>query len=124
MSEEKELVNNGESILFHNKISPNFKQVHVDGALGGLTPKGLLNFNFFSERFTIPKATEYRVVGEGSQLEKIKDSEDSKDGIIREYEFGVYLTLDTAKSLVSLISTKILELEKIRNEQSANTIPS
>ena len=115
--------NKGDSqkITFYNKLVPNFRQVHVDGAFGGVSPKGLLNLNFFSERFAIPRETEYLVKNEKT-LEKIKDSEDSKQGIIREYEFGIFLNLETAKRLQILLQEKIKELENLGNDNASATI--
>ena len=47
--EEKQTDN---QIIFYNKISPNFKEIHVDGAFGGVTPKGDMNLNFYAERLS------------------------------------------------------------------------
>ena len=33
----------------------NFRVVHVDGVIGGITPKGLLHLAVFSERAAIPQ---------------------------------------------------------------------
>lgn len=104
-------------ITFYNKIGSTFRQVHVDGAFGGISPKGLLNLNFFSERFAIPKQTEY-VIKEDNSLDKIKDSDDSKEGVIREYEFGVLLNLEAAKRLEVLLQETIKELEKLENNNA------
>ena len=105
------------TIAFHNKISPAFQQVHVDGAIGGVTPRGKININFFAERFPIPKSAVFEV--EANTLgKKIADSEDSKVGIIREYHFGVYMDLDTAKSLSNWLVSKIGEFETRQGEKN------
>ena len=46
---------NPKIIEFHNKVNENFREVHVDGAHGGVTPRGFINANFYSERFPVPK---------------------------------------------------------------------
>jgi hypothetical protein len=105
-------------VTFHNKISSNFREIHVDGALGGLTPKGLININFFAERFPIPKSTDFEILNGNSLGERLGDSSDSKDGIIREYEFGVYMDVDTAKELMNWLNEKIQQAEIIKSENA------
>ena len=103
------------SLEFHNKISSNFRELHVDGAYGGITPRGFINLNFFAERFPIPKSSTYALVNQ--QLsEKIEDSADSKTGLVREYEFGIYFDLATATELHNFLGEKIKELET-RNQK-------
>lgn len=114
--------NQPDKITFYNKISANFREIHVDGAYGGLTPRGLINLNFFAERFPIPKSSDFKVTGQ-SITEKIKDSDDSKEGIIREYEFGVYMDINTCKMIINLLTTKVIELENLIKEKDGNDTP-
>lgn len=99
-----------DTMEFHNKISPCFRSLHVDGAYGGITPKGLININFFSERFAIPKSSTYKLNDE-QKLEKLKDSDDSKSGVVREYDMGIYIDIETAKKIKNLLDSKIKEFE-------------
>lgn len=88
---------NNKKITVFNKISSNYRELHVDGAYGGITPKGLFNMNFYAERLAIPKATDFKILK--GKLEKIIDSTDSKSGIIREFETGIYMTIDSAREI-------------------------
>ena len=107
-SSDKEL-----ELTFHNKINPHYRQIHVDGAIGGITPKGLINISFYAERFPVPQSTTYSVVN-GNQLgEKIADKEQTKHGIIREYEFGVYMNLEAARDLKTWLDMKLREFENL-----------
>ena len=104
--------NSKKKIEIHNKISPIFQQINVDGAHGGITPQGKINLNFFAERFPIPKSTVFEV--ENNKIcSKISDSEDSKKGIIREYHFGVYMNLETARGLSLWLQERINQLDMI-----------
>ena len=98
----------------HNKISKSFRELHVDGAYGGITPKGLCNINFYAERLAIPKASEFKI--EDEKLVKISDSADSKKGIIREFETGVYMTIDTAKELHKWLGDQIIFFEEQKHK--------
>lgn len=95
-------------IIVHNKISHNFRELHVDGAYGGLTPKGLININFYAERFPIPKSVTHNLLDNTSL-----DSEDSKQGLIREFEFGIYMDLNVAKQISDFLLNKISEFEQL-----------
>jgi hypothetical protein len=105
------------NIQFHNKLSSNFREIHVDGAYGGITPRGYINLNFYAERFPIPKSTIYNIQ-ENKLAEKI--GEESKEGVMREYEFGVYLDFDTATDIYNFLGQKIKELESKRKENDTN----
>lgn len=103
------------TITFHNKISQNFREVHVDGAFGSITPPGFVNLNFYAERLPIPKATDYTINDNNTLGEKVNDSNDSKTGVVREYEFGIYCDLKTAINIRNFLSERITELEKALN---------
>lgn len=102
-----------QKVTFHNKINSSFREIHVDGALGGLTPRGFLNLNFFAERFPIPLSTDFNITDNVKLGEKLEDHIDSKTGIIREYEFGIYMNIETAKNLSILLENKIKEHEAL-----------
>ncbi len=98
------------SVTIYNKISNNFRELHIDGAYGGITPKGQFNINFYAERLSIPKSTIYNI--KENNFIKISDSEDSKNGIIREFETGIYMTVETAKEIYEWLGEQISNLEK------------
>ncbi|MCB9046364.1 MAG: hypothetical protein H6550_09510 [Chitinophagales bacterium] len=103
-------------LTYHNKISPNYRALHVDGAYGGVTPKGFINLSFYSERFPIPKSTDFKIDEKTKSISKIKDSDDSKDGILKEYEFGIYMDLETTKKIVKFLNDKIVELTEFKKQ--------
>jgi len=104
-----------EKVTIHNKISANYRELHIDGAFGGITTRGYINLSFYAERTPIPRGTDFSVTKEGTIGNKIADSQDSKEGILREFEFGVYMDINTAKSLVDFLKSKIEDLEKALN---------
>lgn len=104
-------------IDIHYIKNPGYRQIHADGAYGGITTRSKVNINFYAERKNIPKSEQYTVSDEGGLSEKISTSADSKDGIIREVELGVYMDVEVAKSLISFIQTKIDLLESIKTKR-------
>jgi hypothetical protein len=114
MAEEQKIFR---TVTIHNKISSNYRSHHVDGAYGGLTPRGLISISFFSERFPIPKSQEMAVETDGRLNKVISNSPDSKTGIIREYETSIFIDLNVAKEVVDLLNLKITELENLMSVQ-------
>lgn len=110
----KSKINKSDTLTIYNKISNNFRELHVDGAYGGITPKGHLNINFYAERLAIPKSSEFHL--QGSNLVKILDSEDSKNGIIRTFETGIYMTIETAKEIHKWLGDQLAAFEPTNNE--------
>jgi hypothetical protein len=102
--------NKPKSITIYNKISNSFRELHVDGAYGGITPKGQFNINFYAERLAIPKSSDFSL--EDNRLVKISDSDDSKKGIIREFETGIYMTLETAKEIHTWLGEQLSKIEE------------
>jgi hypothetical protein len=92
-----------------NKIKINyvktcdFREVACDGVLGGPTPQGKIWLSFYTERFPIPKVVEHSLVrGEGEGEFSIGGNPvviESREGVIRNMEFGVYMSLAAAEQL-------------------------
>ncbi|MBL4753168.1 MAG: hypothetical protein JKY52_06190 [Flavobacteriales bacterium] len=80
------------TILIHNVKNPNYRQIHVDGCNGNITPRLDFSFQFFAERPTLPKSIEQEINRKTKSLGKIvRQGDDSLDGVAREFEFGIYL---------------------------------
>ena len=92
-------------IEFHYLKSPSFRMIHVDGAYGGVTPRGLIVAHLFSERPPIPQQLIHSVTPDGklgSETRKV-----GKEGVIREVEAGIILDVREATSLVKWLQQKI-----------------
>jgi hypothetical protein len=106
---------NASTISIHNLKTPLYRQVHVDGVHGGITPNGLININFFNQRAAIPKGTEFEIDDNGQLTRPIKNIENSKNGIVREFEFGAYMDIHTCISIKEFLEKKIEEYNSIIN---------
>lgn len=89
-----------------------FREVSCDGAIGGMTTRGKLWCAFFTERFALPKVVKYPVNtnsnNDGFNLnENDKRVIEARDGIVRNIEFGVYLSLEEAERLSLWLSEEI-----------------
>lgn len=108
---KKKIEQEPEEVLVYNIKNPLYRQIHIDGAVGGITPSGYINLNAYANRFSIPKSVLYELKdGEYGQYKAY--SEDSKEGIIQEIEIGLYFDLDVAKNLRDFLNDNIKALEK------------
>lgn len=88
-----------------------FKTVEGSGIFGGLTNNGQININFFTDRAPIPKKIVLEVDPSSGKIIREVERE-SKEGIIREVQFGVLLNIESAKNIVEWLNQKIEEHQK------------
>ena len=92
--------------------SSDFREIACDGAIGGMTPQGKLWVAFYAERFPLPRIVEHDVI-QGSKPDEITVDMssgrilESRSGIVRHVEFGVYLTTESAKTLHDWLGKQI-----------------
>ena len=99
-----------EKIHFHYIKANHFRVVHADGVHGGVTPRGYIQMNFYSERSAIPKVSVY-AIADGKLAEEIREERIQRDGPVREVEVGVVMDLPLAKSFLRWLKEKIDALE-------------
>lgn len=88
-------------LLFHFIKSQGFRAIHVDGAIGGLTPGGLIHLACYAERAAIPQLIVHDVDEHGRLGDKI--DEVTRGGIVRELQADLFMDLQTARSLHELL---------------------
>lgn len=94
-------------INIHYIKTSSYRTYHVDGAYGGLTPKGDLYCEFFVERQVTPQSVVHEVENDG-RLGKMK-KKIGEDGFIRQIECGISLDINTATALKGWLEEKIHE---------------
>ena len=103
----------------HFLKSSDFKTIYGSGVFGGITPQGLININFFTERAPLPK----RIVLEidektGSLLGEVE--RESKEGLIREVNCGILMDINAAKQLLNWLQEKIDQHEDLKATLSSD----
>jgi len=110
------------SIKIHYQKNSSYREIHVDGCIGGITPRSLININFYAERFPIPKEEEFAITDNKIDFSnKFRINKDGKEGLIREVECGVYMDIKTATSLMNWLKLKIDEFNVINNESNSRS---
>ena len=98
------------SVKFHYIKGHLFRVIHVDGAIGGITPQRQIFVSLFSERAALPTMIEFEVSPEGELGEEIK--REGREGLVREMDVGVVLSVESARDLADLLQRQLQVLEE------------
>ena len=98
------------TFAFNYIKSSNFRVIHVDGAIGGLTPAGFVHMTVYSERVAIPKKVVYEVREDGSLGEEI--DRDSLEDVVREMEADLIFNLDEAIALRDWLDDQVKKAQE------------
>lgn len=102
-------------ISFHYLKSSSFRTIHVDGAHGGVTPRGdAIHLSLFSERFPIPvQVTNELEHGQvGNELSRV-----SREGIVREVEVSAIMSIETAEKVANWLLNKVEDARKLQGDK-------
>ncbi len=97
-------------IELHYIKTASYRTYHVDGAFGGLTPRGNIYCDFFVERAPTPQSMVHKITRDG-QLGDEKNRT-GKDGLVRQIECGISLDIKAAINLKTWLDEKIEEYQK------------
>lgn len=95
--------------------SPFFRTIFMNGAWGGVTPRGQLQMSIYTEHHPFPEFTINEVSPEG--ILGAETDRSQIEGYTREIEVNVIMNLREAVSLRNWLNTRIEQMEQI--EQSA-----
>ena len=96
--------------------SSSFRVIHVDGAHGGLSPRGGIQLALFNERIPIPKATTHELSKNGALGSELRDERVSRTAVIREVEIEALMSVETAESLVDWLKEVISKAKKAQRK--------
>jgi hypothetical protein len=108
-------------LVFKFLNSPQYRTLHVDGAFGGVTSRGLINLSLYSEHPYIPSKVTYQFNQNGTSQELRREPEIPDASVIREIEVSAILDLQVAKSIRDWLDGNIKILEQIIQETPRGT---
>lgn len=97
-------------------VAPAAQRFHVDGAVGGLTPQGLLAVSFYAELFPPPVETEL-IVSSDTKTPGEERFAKPQPAIQREIQTSIIMTLETARVLHAWLGEKVSQLHAARLEK-------
>lgn len=99
-----------QALMFHYIKNPNFRVIHADGAIGGITPSKFIHFSLYSERPAIPQTITHKLNPDGTLGEVTSST--GKQGMIREMDVDIIVNLEAARSLRDWLDQTIHALEE------------
>jgi hypothetical protein len=101
-------------IIFKYLFAEDYNPVYVNGAHGGVSPRGELVVHFYLERSGIPVAITQEVNPNGTIGEVIEEvPSDFNQTLYRAVESGVVLNYDSARTIHAWLGDRIKELEAL-----------
>lgn len=99
-------------IEYHFEKSHLFRVVHVDGAVGAISPgDSFIHMSVFSERAPIPKRMVHALQPDGIVGPENREKRDVRPGAFREMEVDLVFNLETAVRLRAWLDHTIQELQ-------------
>jgi hypothetical protein len=102
----------GDKVKFYYEKGNFFRVIHVDGAVGGLTPTLDLFLSIYNQRAPIPQESVQRIAPNGQLGDEVMEERKQRDGVFREVEVGLVMNLNVAKALQQWLTDKIEVAEK------------
>lgn len=102
-------------ITFKYKFPEDYNPLYANGAHGGISSKGEIVINFFSERPALPLEEVAELENEKMIEARITKPDSFHNINIRFVQNGVIMNLDTAKAVHNWLGKHIHQLEEILN---------
>ena len=93
MSDEPKIT----EIKVHQVKSGLFRNIHVSGAFGGMTPQGDLHVALYSERTPIAQEITLMVGQDGTFVDEDREKRIQREGLLRELEVGLVMSPEVAE---------------------------
>ncbi len=106
--------NSNKEITFKYIFTYDYNPEYVNGAHGGVSPRGELIMNFYLERAPLPNAVTHEINQNGTiGAEATVEPEDLKSSLVRYVSTGVVLSPQTARELHAWLGEKVRELDAL-----------
>lgn len=101
-----------------------YNPVYVNGAHGGVSPRGELVMNFYLERPPLPQEIRHEINQNGTIGTVIgEEPHDLNNSMVRFIDSGVILNYETARNLHFWIGERLKEMEPIEKAKAAMNAP-
>jgi len=119
MSDTEQKADAGQSnqITFHFIKAENFRVVHADGTWFGGNAQGNLHLTFYSERTPIPQQIVAKLDSDGRIIGEDESKRVTKEGMIREMEVDVVLSIQAATILHEVLGQNLKAYAEMVKQQ-------
>ena len=114
------MAQNKPEIKFKYIFNYGYNPVYVNGAHGGVSPRGELVMNFYLERMALPESLTHEINPNGTiGGEVTSEPEDLKNSMVRFIETGVVMNYNGAKDLLLWLGERVKEMEALEKAKTA-----
>ena len=114
------MAQNKPEIKFKYIFNYSYNPVYINGAQGGVSPRGELIMNFYLERMPLPESITHEINQNGTiGSESDTEPEDLKNSMVRVIENGVILNYQNARELHFWMGERIKEMEALEQAKAA-----
>lgn len=100
-----------------------YNPVYVNGAHGGISPRGELIMNFYLERQPLPNSISHEINPNGTIGNPTSEEpEDLKNSLVRFIDTGIILNHESTRNLHFWIGERLKEMEAIEQAKAAMNI--
>jgi hypothetical protein len=97
-----------------------YNPVYVNGAHGGISPRGELVMNFYLERPPLPDEITHELNPNGTIGDVVAEAPDNlKNSMVRFIDNGVILNYESARNIHFWLGERLKELEAIERSKAA-----
>ncbi len=101
-----------------------YNPVYINGAHGGITPRGELVMNFYMERPPLPDELTHEINPNGTIGDLVTETPDNlKNSLVRFIDNGVILNYESARNIHFWIGERLGELEAIERAKAGINFP-
>lgn len=107
-------------ITFKYIYNYNYNPTYVNGAQGGVSPRGEIVVHFYHERPPLPNAITHEITPQGGiGRETAVEPENLASSMVRFIDTGVVMNYDNARLFHTWLGDRLSELENMHRTQQA-----
>ena len=100
-----------------------YNPIYVNGAHGGVSPRGEIVINFYLERMALPESITHEITPNGTIGKEVAaEPEDLGQSMVRFIKSGVVMNYQNARELHLWLGERVKEMEAL--EQARTNVPS
>ena len=111
----KEMSEGKKEVSFRYVFPGDLRDLYVNGAWGGITPRGELYLHLYSERQPVPKTTVHEIASDGSL--GAETGRETGGDVVRIVQTSVVMKVETARLLRDWLDERIDRMENMFTRQ-------
>ncbi len=114
------MAQNKPEIKFKYIFNYGYNPVYVNGAHGGISPRGELVMNFYLERMALPESITHEINPNGTIGNEVaSEPDDLKNSLVRFIDTGVVMNYQSARDFHLWLGERLKELEAFEQAKDA-----